>query len=351
MKVLIINPGATSTKIAVFDEETELYKHTIDHDAAKLAPFPSVIDQKDYRKALIMQSLADAGYSMADFAAVCGRGGLLRHIPSGTYTVTPQAVEDIVSARYGEHASNLGALLAKELADTVGIPSYFVDPVCTDEFTDIARVSGFAGMERQSFFHALNHKAMAREAAKRIGKPYEALNLIVVHMGGGVSVALHEKGRVVDAYNVRDEGAFSMDRGGSLPIMQVIDLCFSGKDKKAVKKLLASESGVYSYCKTRDFREVVQRMENGDETAALVSNAMVYQLAKDIGAMATVVCCEVDAVVLTGGMANSKWLCAKIEKRVGKLAPVMVLPGENEMQSLALGALRVLHGEQQAKTY
>lgn len=351
MKVLIINPGATSTKIAVFDEETEQYKHSIDHDAADLAPFPSVIDQKDYRKALIMQALSDAGYSMANFDAVCGRGGLLRHIPSGTYAVSAQAVEDIKTARYGEHASNLGALLAKELADTVGIPSYFVDPVCTDEFTDIARVSGFAGMERQSFLHALNHKAMAREAAKRIGKPYEALNLVVVHMGGGVSVALHEKGRVVDAYNVRDEGAFSMDRGGSLPIIQVIDLCFSGKDKKAVKKLLTSESGVYSYCKTRDFREVVKRMENGDETAALVSNAMVYQLAKDIGAMATVVCCEVDAIVLTGGMANSKWLCGEIEKRVKKLAPVMVLPGENEMQSLALGALRVLHGEQEAKTY
>ncbi|MDO5111942.1 MAG: butyrate kinase [Clostridia bacterium] len=351
MKVLIINPGATSTKIAVFDEDTELFKQSIDHDAADLAPFSSVIDQKEYRKALIMRALADAGYKMTDFAAVCGRGGLLRHIPSGTYTVTQQAVEDITTARYGEHASNLGALLAKELGDTVGIPSYFVDPVCTDEFTDIARVSGFAGMERQSFFHALNHKAMAREAAKRIGKAYEALNLIVVHMGGGVSVALHEKGRVVDAYNVRDEGAFSMDRGGSLPIMQVIDLCFSGKDKKAVKKLLASGSGVYSYCETRDFREVVQRMEEGDATAALVSNAMVYQLAKDIGAMATVACCEVDAIVLTGGMANSKWLCTEIEKRVGKLAPVMVLPGENEMQSLALGALRVLHGEQAAKTY
>ncbi len=351
MRVFIINPGATSTKIAIFDEENEIYKTTIDHSAAEIAPFPTVIAQKDFRKDIILKTLKEAGYSLQDFDAVCGRGGLMRHIPSGTYRVSDQVVEDLQNARFGEHASNLGALLARELGDSASIPSFFVDPVCTDEMTDIARVSGCKGMQRASFFHALNHKAMARKAAAELGKAYEELNLIVVHMGGGVSVAAHEKGRCVDVYNVRDEGAFSMDRGGSLPVTQLLDYCFSGITKAEAKKHLMLQSGLYSYLETRDFREVEARMNGGDKEAALIAEAMVYQLCKDMGAMAAVLCCEVDAIVLTGGMANSKWLCKQVEARMGKLFRILVLPGENEMQSLAQGALRVLHGRQEVGVY
>lgn len=346
MKILVINPGATSTKIAVYEDEKQIFKAGIPHDAKDLAPFEHVVDQFSYRKNLILSTLEEAGYRLTDFQAICGRGGLLKHIPSGTYAVNDAMIRDIENPPYGEHASNLGALLSRDLADSVGIPAFIVDPVCVDEMTDVARVSGFKGMERQSFFHALNHKGMARRAAAQLGRPYEDLNLIVVHMGGGVSVAAHEKGRVVDVYNVKDEGSFSMDRGGSLPINAVINLCFSGLSQKEVKQLLGSKSGVFSYLGTKDFMEVEKRgFEQGDPEAKLLFDALAYQHAKDIGAMAVVLKMDVDAIVLTGGMAHSKRLVEAITSYVEKIAPILVLPGEAEMDSLALGALRVLRGE------
>lgn len=346
MKILVINPGATSTKIAVYEDEKQIFKASIDHDAKDLAPFEHVVDQFSYRKELILNTLKNSGYEMNDFQAVCGRGGLLKHIPSGTYAVNDAMIRDIENPPYGEHASNLGALLSKDLADSVGIPAFIVDPVCVDELTDVARVSGYKGMERQSFFHALNHKGMARRAAAQLGKPYEDLNLIVVHMGGGVSIAAHEKGRVVDVYNVKDEGSFSMDRGGSLPVNAIINLCYSGADKKEVKQLLGSKAGVFSYLGTKDFIEVEKRaLEQKDPEAKLVFDALAYQHAKDIGAMAAVLRMDVDAILFTGGMANSKALIEAISSYVEKIAPILVLPGEAEMDSLALGALRVLRGE------
>jgi len=344
MRVLVINPGATSTKVSVFDDERETFRKSIDHPAAELAPFERVIDQREYRKGHILRLLAGSGYGLADFQAVCGRGGLLRHIPSGTYAVTDRVIADLEHPLYGEHAANLGPVLAKELADEVGIPSFFVDPVSVDEMEEVARVSGFKGMERESFFHALNHKSTARKAARQLGRAYEELNLIVVHMGGGVSVAAHRQGRVVDVFNVKDDGSFSMDRAGSLPTNALINYCFSGKTKEEVKKILGSQAGVYSYLGTRDFREVEARAASGDREAALVFDAMVYQHCKDIGAMAAVLRCDVDAIVLTGGIANSQKLCDAIKGYVGKLAPILVLPGEEEMRSLAEGALRVLRG-------
>lgn len=345
MRVLIINPGATSTKISVFEDEEEIFKKSIDHAASDLLPFEHIIDQLEYRRELIRQSLKDAGYKPSDFDAVCGRGGLLRHIPSGTYEVNDRVLYDIYNPPYGEHASNLGTILAKSIADEAGVKAYFVDPVSVDEMTEIAHFSGFAGMQRESFFHALNQKSMARKAAKQLGKNYEDLNLIVVHMGGGVSVAAHEKGRVVDVYNVKDEGSFSMDRGGSLPVNALINFCFSGKTKAEVKKILGSQAGVFSYLGTRDFREVENRAFSGDREAKLVFDALVYQHCKDIGAMAAVLKFNVDAIILTAGMANSKRLCDAISDYVGKLAPIIILPGEEEMRSLAEGALRVLRGE------
>lgn len=345
MHVLVINPGATSTKISIFEDEQEIFKKNIDHTASDLAHFEHVIDQLDYRKELIRQTLKDAGFKPSDFDAVCGRGGLLRHIPSGTYEVNDRVINDIYNPPYGEHASNLGTILAKAIADEAGVKAYFVDPVSVDEMTDIAHVSGFKGMQRESFFHALNQKSMARRASAQLGKNYEDLNLIVVHMGGGVSVAAHEKGRVVDVYNVKDEGSFSMDRGGSLPVNAVINLCYSGKTKAEVKKMLGSQAGVFSYLATRDFREVEEKAFAGDVDAKLIFDALVYQHCKDIGAMAAVLKFNVDAIVLTAGMANSKRLCDAITEYVGKLAPIIILPGEEEMRSLAEGALRVLRGE------
>lgn len=351
MKILVINPGATSTKIAVFQDKEQIFKAGIDHSAADLAPFTHIVDQFQYRKDLILKTLDENGYKPSDFNAVCGRGGLLKHVPSGTYQVNDAMIRDIENPPYGEHASNLGALLSKEIADAVGIPAFIVDPVCVDEMTDIARVSGFKGMQRESFFHALNHKSMARKAAEKLGKAYEELNLIVVHMGGGVSVAAHKKGQVVDVYNVKDEGSFSLDRGGSLPVNAVINLCFSGATKAEVKKMLGSQAGVFSYLGTKDFIEIERKaLVEGNEEFKLIFDALAYQHSKDIGAMAAVLRMDVDAIVLTGGMAHCKPFCDEIESYCGKIAPFLVLPGEAEMLSLAEGALRVLNGEP-AKEY
>ncbi len=344
MKVLVINPGATSTKIAVFDEETELARTTIEHSAAELAVFSHVAEQMPYRKALVLEALRKLNFSVHDFDAVCGRGGLLKHIPSGTYRVNDRVIEDILHPSYGEHASNLGAYIARELADEAGIPAYFVDPVCVDEMNELARVSGLCGVERQSFFHALNQKSVARKAACRLGRPYEELDLVVAHLGGGVSVAAHEKGRVVDVFNVKDDGSMGVDRAGGVPVNAVIELCFSGKSRQEIKKLFGSEAGVYSYTGTKDFRQVEQRAFSGDAAALLAFRALAYQLAKDIGAMAAVLRFHVDAIVYTGGMAFSNRFCAELDAYVAGLATVLRLPGEEEMRSLAEGALRALHG-------
>ena len=351
MKVLVVNPGATSTKIAVFEEETELLRVSVDHSAAELQGFEHVADQMPYRKALILNALEEKGVDLHSLDAVCGRGGLFRHIPSGTYAVNDRAIEDILHPFYGEHAANLGAYIAREIADPLGIPAFFVDPVCVDELCDLARVSGLKGMERESFFHALNQKSVARKAAKTLGKAYEELNLIVLHLGGGVSVAAHEKGLVIDNFNVKDDGAMGLDRGGALPVNAVVNLCFSGKTKQEIKKLISSEAGVYSYLGTKDFREIERRALSGDDPeATLIFRALAYQLAKDAGALAAVMKFKVDAIVYTGGMAYSKPFCDELDSYLAPLAPVLRFPGEEEMKSLAEGALRVLHGGE-CKTY
>ena len=351
MKILVINPGATSTKIAVFDEEQQLYKLGLDHSAEELNQFDRVIDQADYRKAAILDAITTAGYKLADFDAVCGRGGLYRPIPSGTYAVNDKVMHDVETAPYGEHPSNLGAYLAKELGDMVGIPAFFVDPVCVDEMTEVAHYTGFAEFRRLCQFHALNHKSIGRKAAQELGKAYEDVNLIVCHLGGGVSVGAHRHGRVVDVCNVKDEGSMGMDRAGGLPVNQLIDYCFSGKTKDEVKKTLGRRAGMLSYVGTTDFREVRARMAEGDAKAAEAYQALVYQLAKDIGAMAAVLHFDVDAIVYTAGMAYEDFFCDDITAYVGKIAPIIRLPGEEEMRSLAEGALRVLRGQQEAGIY
>lgn len=350
MRILVINPGATSTKIAVFDRDKQAFFKAIEHSAETLRPFRRIIDQADYRQGLILAALAEAGYAPADFAAVCGRGGLFRPVPSGTYLIDDAVMRDVEEAPFGEHASNLGAYLAKRIADMAGKPAYFVDPVCVDELTEIAHVSGFSPMRRRCQFHALNQKSVARKAAAALGMAYEDARLIVCHLGGGVSVAAHERGRVVDVFNVKDEGSMGMDRAGGLPVNALIDYCFSGLDKAEVKRRLGGQAGVFSYLGTTDFREVVAAVKRGDENAERVYRALVYQLAKDIGAMAAVLRFQPDAIVYTGGMAYDEQFCEDITAYVGALARVIRMPGEEEMQSLAEGALRVLCGEP-AKRY
>jgi butyrate kinase len=350
MRILVINPGATSTKIAVYEDETEIFSVSLAHAPEELSGFSRVVDQLPLRERLVRSALQNAGYTSASFDAVCSRGGLVRHIPSGTYAIDDQVIFDIYHPPFGEHASSLGPLIARSIAEEAKIPAFLVDPVSVDELQPLARVSGLSGMERESFFHALNQKAVARKAAGDLGKPYEALNLIVVHMGGGVSVAAHEKGRVVDVYNVKDEGSFSLDRAGGLPVNALVNLCYSGITKQDIKRKLSFEAGVYSYLGTHDFREVEKRMLEGDEKATLVYRAMAYQHAKDIGAMAAVLRYDVDAILFTGGIANSERFCAEISGYVEKIAPIHRYPGEEEMRALALGALRVLRGEA-AKSY
>ena len=346
MKILVINPGATSTKICVFEDEKEIMRVGIDHDAAEIAKYPNVVSQAPFRKEAILNAVRENGYKLEDFDAVCGRGGLFKHIPSGTYKVNDAVIKDIENPPYGEHAANLGAYLAKELGDSVGIPAFFVDPVCVDEFEPLARFSGLdlPGFERQSFFHALNHKSVARKAAGMIGKPYEELNLVVCHLGGGVSVAAHNHGRVVDVNNVKDEGAMGMDRAGTLPANALVNLCFKdGMTKADVKRIIGQEAGIYSYTGTKDFRTVENAaFDDGDEKMLQAFKAIAYQLAKDIGSMAAVLKFDVDAIVYTGGMAYSERFCDEISSYVKGIAPILRIPGEEEMQSLAEGALRAL---------
>ena len=351
MKVLVINPGATSTKVAVFEEEQELLKKSIVHTAQELEGFDRVIDQADFRQRAVLEAVAEGGFRLEDFDAVCGRGGLYRPIPSGTYAVSDRVMQDVEQAPYGEHPSNLGAYLARRIGDMAGIPAFFVDPVCVDEMTEVAHVSGFAEFRRLSQFHALNQKSVGRKAARRLGKSYEEARLIVCHLGGGVSVAAHDHGRVVDVFNVKDEGAMGMDRGGGLPVNQLIDYCYAGRSREEVKRTLGRRSGMLSYVGTTDFREICARVVSGDERFTAAYRALVYQLAKDIGAMAAVLHFEVDAIVYTGGMAYEQFFCDDITAYVGRLAPVLRFPGEEEMRALAEGALRVLHGEAQAETY
>lgn len=351
MKVLVINPGATSTKVAVFEEERELLKKSIVHTAQELEGFDRVIDQADFRQRAVLEAVAEGGFRLEDFDAVCGRGGLYRPIPSGTYAVSDRVMQDVEQAPYGEHPSNLGAYLARRIGDLVGIPAFFVDPVCVDEMTEVAHVSGFAEFRRLSQFHALNQKSVGRKAARQLGKSYEEARLIVCHLGGGVSVAAHDHGRVVDVFNVKDEGAMGMDRGGGLPVNQLIDYCYADRSREEVKRTLGRRSGMLSYVGTTDFREICARVVAGDERFTAAYRALVYQLTKDIGAMAAVLHFEVDAIVYTGGMAYEQFFCDDITAYVGRLAPVLRFPGEEEMRALAEGALRVLHGEAQAERY
>lgn len=351
-RVLAINPGATSTKYAVFDGEMCLLKKTVEHQGSELKSFVRVFDQYQYRLNLILEALKEAGIPLDTLNAVVGRGGLLKSLAGGTYVVNSLMVEDLKQAVRGEHASNLGAVMADNLAKQLGIPAYIVDPVSVDEMEPEARISGLPALARISLSHALNSKAVARKVAREMGKKYEEVNIVVAHLGSGVSVSPHKKGRMIDVNNAQEEGPFSPDRCGGLPSKLLIKLCFSGEyaEKELLQEIMGS-GGMFAYLGTKDVREAEKMADAGDEKAALVLDAMAYQVTKEIGAMSAVLAGEVDRIALTGGMAYSQRIVTAITNRVRFIAPVIVVPGEEELEALVAGAIRVLEGEEKPEAY
>lgn len=353
VKSLIINPGSTSTKIGVFEDETLLFEETLRHSTEEIAQYASIVDQKDFRKQIILDLLKEKNFDIRSLQVIVGRGGMLKPIPGGTYAVSDDLLHDLKIGKQGQHASNLGGILAREIGDEIGVPSYIVDPVVVDELMPIARYSGVPELPRTSVFHALNQKAVAKRYAKEKGVPYESLNLIVVHMGGGVSVGAHEKGRVIDVFNALDgDGAFSPERAGAVPSGALIRMCFSGEyTEKEVYKKIVGGGGFNAYLGTNDMRDVAKMIDEGDKHADEVREAFILQVCKNIGSMSCVLKGKVDAIIVTGGIAYNKAVVDKMEERAGFIAPFTVYPGEDELLALAQGALRVLNGEEKAMEY
>ena len=353
IKSLIINPGSTSTKIGVFEDETLLFEETLRHSTEEIAQYASIVDQKDFRKQIILDLLAKKNFDINSLQVIVGRGGMLKPIPGGTYAVSNELLEDLKIGKQGQHASNLGGILAREIGDSIGVPSYIVDPVVVDELMPIARYSGVPELPRTSVFHALNQKAVAKRYAKEKGVSYDSLNLIVVHMGGGVSVGAHEKGRVIDVFNALDgDGAFSPERAGAVPSGALIKMCFSGEyTEKEVYKKIVGNGGFNAYLGTNDMRDVAKMIADGDAHADEVREAFILQVCKNIGSMACVLKGKVDRIIVTGGIAYNKEVVDKMEERAGFIAPFTVYPGEDELLALAQGALRVMNGEEEAMKY
>ena len=350
--VLVINPGSTSTKVALYDQEFEVKSNKLEHSQDELAKYNSVLDQYEYRLNLINNWLKKENIQTSSLKAVVGRGGLLRPIPGGTYLVTDKMLEDLRLGIGGEHAANLGGILARGIADKENINSYIVDPVSVDEFEEVARISGLNLIERKSLIHALNIKAVSHRRAEELNKDLDELNLIVAHLGGGISVAPLEKGRMIDVNNASEMGPFSPERTGSLPVGDLIRMCYSGKySYEDMKKKIKGKGGLMSYLGTIDAREVEKRIEAGDEYAKIVYDAMIYQIGKEIGAAATVLKGEVDDIILTGGLAYSNYIVEKVKEMVSFIGPIVVYPGEDEMGALNKGVLRVIKGEEKAKIY
>lgn len=352
-RILTINPGSTSTKIGVFHNERSIFEKTLRHNIEELQRFDRIIDQYEFRKNHILETLHEQGINISKFDAVCARGGLLRPIEGGTYVVNDEMIEDLKSGYAGQHASNLGGIIAREIADGLNIPSYIVDPVVVDEMSVLAKVSGMPEIERKSIFHALNQKAVARKAAASLGKRYENMKMIITHMGGGITIGVHDRGRVVDVNNgLHGEGPFSPERAGTVPAGDLVDLCFSGEyTKEEIMKKLVGTGGLLGYLGTNDAVKVEQMIQGGDEKARFIYDAMAYQVAKEIGAASAALKGEIEAIVLTGGLAYGKSFVSAIRSYIDWISDVLVYPGENELQSLAQGALRVLQGEEQSKQY
>ena len=351
IKILTLNTGSTSTKIGFFHDDYCIFKETIHHRDNNFINPANIGEQADFRARDVLDLLKGEGYSL-DMEAIAVRGGLLRPLASGVYTVDELMVQDLSDCRYGFHASNLGAIMAFPMAKKYGIPIYTVDPVTVDEFDEMARYSGLEGVSRLSMSHALNMKAVARRTAAKMGKEYDKLNFVVVHLGSGISVSAHRQGRMIDVNNANNEGPFSVERCGTLPALALINICYnSGHSEKEMIKLVNSQGGLYSYLGTKDFRKAEKRAAAGETKAVNVIKALTYQVAKETGAMAAVLKGDVDRIILTGGMANSKILIGKITERVSFIAPIAVVPGEEELEALAAGVLRVFRREEKVKDY
>ena len=337
----------------VYEDENLLFDKTLRHSAEELEKFDSIPAQKDWRRKLVMKALEDQGFDVKTLSAVSGRGGLLAPIRGGTYAVSDRLVRDCTVGVQGQHASNLGGIIAREIGDQLGIPSFIVDPVVVDELSDVARYAGHPLFHRTSIFHALNQKAVAKRYAKEHGRKYEDLNLIVCHMGGGCSIGAHVHGSVVDTQNALDgDGPFSPERSGSLPTGQLVSLCFSGKYTAGeVRKMLAGHGGLVAYTGSNDMRDLLKAAAEGDKEIAATVDAFHYQIGKEVGAMAAVMKGKVDQIILTGGIAYGQETVDAITDMVGWIAPITVYPGEDELLALAQGALRVLNGEEPARVY
>lgn len=350
--ILVVNPGSTSTKLAVFEDEKCLISSNLPNEQRNFEGQNDFENQLKYRLNIVLDFIKSNNFSNISFKCVVARGGLLRPLEGGVYKVNESMVSDLKNCVYGFHASNFGAVIANEISKEFNIPAYIVDPVVVDEMHPLARLSGMPHIQRKSAFHALNQKYVARKSAKYIGKKYEDANLIVCHMGGGISVGAHLKGRVVDVNNGLEEGPFSPERSGSVPVLQLVDMCFSSQySKNEIKSLLVGKGGVVSYLGTADCRKVEEMALQGDMKAQLILEAMAYQISKEIGACSAVLKGEVDLVVLTGGLARSKHLVEWISDRVMFIAPVVVYEGENEAEALVEGVLRVLRGQEESKKY
>ncbi|MFA7075646.1 MAG: butyrate kinase [Candidatus Izemoplasmatales bacterium] len=351
--ILVINPGSTSTKVALYKNEVLLREKTLRHDVEELRHYNTIIDQIDFRKGLIIDLLTDGGYKIEDVDVFVGRGGMTKPLSGGTYLISQEMVDDLRSLKYGAHASALGSIIAFEFGKTYNKKAFTVNPVVVDEFEDISRISGLKEIERKSVFHALNHKAIAMRYAQSIGKKYEDINVIVVHLGGGISVGLHKKGRVIDVNNaLGGDGPFSPERTGTIPTFPLVDICFSEKyTKDQVKRMLVGKGGLASYLGTNDTRIVEKKVLAGDKEAKLIFDAMAYTIAKEIGSMYFVAKGDIDGVLLTGGIAYSKYFTDQIKTYVDPIVKVTVYPGEDEIQALVEGAMRVLNNKEEAKEY
>jgi butyrate kinase len=358
-RVLVVNPGSTSTKIAVYDDETPLFVETLRHPAYELAQYPRIVDQYPSRRDAVLALLEERGIELGSLDAAVGRGGILRPTPSGTYRVNDRMLHELRHPVGREHASNLGAMIADEVTSRVDVPTFIVDPVSVDEFEPLARISGLPEIERRSLSHALNLKATARRAAADLGGRYTELNLIGVHLGGGITVSAHRRGQMIDVNQALDgTGPFSPERAGGLPVGDVVRMCYGRPpyqdldlSYEEMLQKIAGQGGLVAHLGTNDALEVERRIHAGNAHARLIYEAMAYQIAKEIGLMATVLKGEVDAIYVTGSLAHSVRLVAWIRDRVAWIAPFLLYPGEDEMLTLAQGALRVLSGEEQAMEY
>lgn len=352
-KVFAINPGSTSTKIAMFEGDKEVFSKNVSHDAEKLKEFKEISDQFDYRKETILKELAEAGQTLEGVDAFSARGGGLVNIEGGVYKVGEKLLEHARVGYTVKHPATLGAQLADAFAKEYGGVAFVVNPPDVDEFTDVARVTGLKGIYRESRIHALNQKEIGIRYAAKLGKKYEDLNLIICHIGGGISVTAHNHGKMVDSNDIANgDGPMAPTRCGQLPVKDVVTMCYSGKyTEKEMREKITKTGGLVDHLGTSDAREVTEMIKNGNQYAKLIYDAMIYEIGKTAGSMAAVLCGKVDGIIFTGGISHDKYVVEKLTKMLSFIAPITVMAGEFEMEALAAGAIRVLSGEEEAKTY